>query len=544
MKKVLAVFLSIVMILALSAAAFADSEPVRAVFVETTGGKVQGYRYDGIDNYLGIQYGTAERFQAPQPYIWGDMVRVCNVEGEVAPQTTIDTATRDMFNCFPNKLLQVQSEKLCLQLNVWTPDSSSASARPVVVWLHGGGWSTGSSTQFNMYLGEALAKKEDVVFVSINHRLNCLGYLDVSAYGGEEYQNSGNAGVLDMVLALQWVQDNIANFGGDPSNVTIVGQSGGGAKVLTLMSMPSAQGLFHKAVDLSGGFSTGRAKDAAEADTANVVEVLGLTGASNEEILDKLTTMSYEELMTACTEAKVNYGCVIDGVLVPNNDYEVLSKDIPMITSNVLGEFSTNYANVPYSFSEENYTRQILDQQTDEMVMDSVVAKWGEEYGPQILDAFKEAYPTHNPAEVIYLNDRLLVGMVNTLPAAQRMAEAGGKVYNCVAAYSYPMYGGIVPVHTASDVPFWFANVDDIPEFVAGDEANAHKVNDVMSAALAAFARTGDPSTDTLAWEAYTPENGATMVFDAESELKYHHDQKLFELIEAAPVLQAGFSPF
>jgi hypothetical protein len=182
MKKILALLLSVVMILMVSAVAFADSEPVKAVFVETTGGKVQGYRYDGIDNFLGIQYGTAERFQAPQAYSWGDMVRVCNVEGEVAPQMTIDTATRDLFNCFPNKLLQVQSEKLCLQLNVWTPESSTASARPVVVWLHGGGWSTGSSTQFNMYLGEALAKKEDVVFVSINHRLNCLGYLDVSAF--------------------------------------------------------------------------------------------------------------------------------------------------------------------------------------------------------------------------------------------------------------------------------------------------------------------------------------------------------------------------
>ena len=368
----------------------------------------------------------------------------------------------------------------------------------------------------------------------------------VSAYGGEEYKHSGNAGVQDLVLALEWVRDNIANFGGDPANVTIVGQSGGGAKVMTLMSMPSAKGLFHKAVDLSGGFNpTSRTTESAQADTAKVVEALGLQDASNEEIMAALTGMSYEELMTACTQVgMMSYGSVIDGDLLPDVNYEVTSNDIPFLTSNVLGEFSTNYANVPYSFSEENYTRQLLDQQTDEMVMESVVAKWGEEYGPKILDAFKEAYPTHNPAEVIYLNDRLLVGMVNTLPAAQRMTEAGGTVYNCVAAYSYPMYGGIVPIHTASDVPFWFANVDDIPEMVAGDEENARKVNDAMSGALAAFARTGDPSTEALAWEAYSPETGATMVFDAESQVKYNHDKALFELIEAAPQLQAGFSPF
>ena len=545
MKKLLVAFLSLCLILASVCGAFADSEPVKATFVETTGGKVQGYRYNGIDNYLGIQYGIAARFQAPEAYSWGDMVRVCNVEGEVCPQSTLETAARDLFNCFPNKLQQIENEELCLQLNVWTPESSTESARPVIVWLHGGGWVSGSSTMFNMYLGEALAKKEDIVFVSVNHRLNCLGYLDVSAYGGEEYKYSGNVGVLDLVLALQWVQDNIANFGGDPSNVTIVGQSGGGAKVLTLMSMPSAAGLFHKAVDLSGGFApTGRTTESAQADTAKVVEVLGLTDASNEEILEALTTMGYEALYTACNAAGINYGSVIDGDLLPNVDYEVTSKDVPLLTSNVLGEFSTNYANVPYSFSEENYTRQILDQQTEEMVLESVVAKWGEEYGPKILDAFKEAYPTHNPAEVIYLNDRLLVGLVYTLPAAQRMAAAGGTVYNCVAAYSYPMYGGIVPIHTASDVPFWFANVDDIPEFVAGDEENARKVNDAMSAALAAFARTGDPSTEALAWEQYSPETGATMVFDAESELKYNHDKALFELIEEAPQLQAGFNPF
>ena len=314
---------------------------------------------------------------------------------------------------------------------------------------------------------------------------------------------------------------------------------------MTLMSMPSAKGLFSKAVNLSGGFApTTRTTESAQAETAAVVEALGLKDASNEEIMDKLTTLSYEELYAACTEAGVSYGSVIDGNLLPNGNYEETSKDIPFMTSNVLGEFSTNYANVPYSGTEENYTSLILSEQTEEQIEEAVIAKWGDEYGPKILQAFKEAYPTHNPAEVIYLNDRLFEGMVNTLPAAKKMAEAGGTVYNCVVAYTYPMYGGIVAIHTASDVPFWFANVEDIPEFVAGDEENAQNVNDAMSSALAAFARTGNPSTEELEWEAYSPENGATMVFDSQSELKYHHDKELFELIEAAPQLESGFSPF
>lgn len=541
MKRLMVIVLTLALLMSIGGNAFAG-EAVRAVFADTTGGKVQGYRYDGIDNYLGIQYGTAERFQAPEPYSW-ENVRVCNVEGEVAPQNTIDTATRDLFNCFPNKLLQVQSEKLCLQLNVWTPETGSEPSRPVVVWIHGGGWSTGSSTQFNMYLGESLAKKEDVVFVSVNHRLNCLGYLDVSAYGGDEYKYSGNAGVLDLVLALEWVRDNIATFGGDPGNVTIVGQSGGGAKVMTLMSMPSARGLFHKAVNLSGGFdATSRTTESAQADTAKVVEQLGLSGSTNEEIMTALLGMSYEELYAACSAANVPYASVIDGDLLPNGEYEVAG--IPVMCSNVLGEFSTNYANVPYSFTEENYNALNFENQTEESVLGSCIAKWGDEYGPKILEAFKEAYPTHNVAEVTYLNDRRLVGSVNTLPMAQRITEAGGTVYNCVAAYTYPMYGGIVAIHTASDVPFWFANVDDMKEFVAGDEEGAQAVNDAMSAALGAFARNGDPSTESLPWEAYTPDTGATMVFDVQSELKYDHDKELFELIEAAPQLQAGFSPF
>lgn len=539
MKKQLSLILAMLLAVMTLGTAYASDDPVVATFVETTGGKVQGYRYDEIDYYFAIQYATAERFQDPVPFSWDD-VRVCNVMGEVCPQNTIATATRDMFNSFEYNLLQTQSEKLCLQLNVWTPESNANDARPVVVWLHGGGFSSGSSTQFNFYLGESFAKSQDCVFVSINHRLNALGYLDVSAYGGEEYANSGNVGMQDIVLALQWVQNNIASFGGDASNVTIIGQSGGGSKVTTLMSMPSAQGLFHKAVALSGGsVQINRTTESAQADTAKVVEALGMAASSNEEIIQALTTMSYEELYAACSEVRINYGPVVDGNLIPTGNYEI-SKDIPFIASNVLGEFSTNYAEVvPFSFTEENYYAKQINDMTEEQVLAAYVAKYGEEFGPRIMAAFQEAYPTHKAAEGLYLNIRRSPAGMTAIPLVNAMVSYGGTTYNSVQAYSYAMYGTIVAIHTASDIPFWFDNVADIPQFVAGDTANAEKVGKAMSGALGAFARTGNPSTEALAWEAYTPEKGACMVFDSESLLKYNHDVELFELINEANAAKA-----
>lgn len=541
MRKRIAIFaLSLLLVFAFSA--IAADQAVYATFVQTTGGKVQGYHYDGVDHYFAIQYGVAERFKDPQPYQW-ENVRVCNVMGEVCPQNTIRTASRDMFNSFGYNLLQTQSEELCLQLNVWTPESNTAKSRPVIVWLHGGGYSTGSSTQFNFYLGETFAKEQDCVFVSVNHRLNCLGFLDVSAIGGEEYDHSGNAGMQDIVLSLEWVKDNIAQFGGDPRNVTIVGQSGGAGKVTTLMSMPVARGLFHKAVAISGGaVQIRRTSEIAQAETAKVVEALNLAGRPDSEILSAMLELSYEELYSACEEAGISraYGPVVDGDLIPTGNYE-MSSNIPLLASNVLGEFSTNYAEVvPFSMTEENHKNKLIELMPQEDVLEAYNEKYGEEYGKRVMDAFLEAYPGHYAAEGLYVNNRRPAAQagpmpsMTALPLLDAMFSYGGRGFNSVEAYSYPMYGTIVAIHTASSIPFWFGNVEDIPEFVAGDQENAQRVNDDMSRALGAFARNGDPSTEELPWEAYTPENGACMVFDTQSEVKYHHDAELFDLINQA----------
>ena len=216
---------------------------------QTANGKVAGYIQDGVTIFKGIPYAKANRFEAPVQADSWEGIRSCRQYGPVSPQGARSGWANDEIAFAFNWNDGVQGED-CLRLNVWTPALDSRK-RPVMVWLHGGGYSAGSGQELPSYDGTSLAFAEDVVVVSINHRLNVLGFLDLSAYG-EKYAKSANAGLLDIVASLKWVRDNIAAFGGDPSNVTIFGQSGGGGKVTTLLATPCAKGLFHKAIVQSG----------------------------------------------------------------------------------------------------------------------------------------------------------------------------------------------------------------------------------------------------------------------------------------------------
>jgi len=216
----------------------------------TENGKVRGYISDDIFTYKGIPYGQAERFgTATQPAPW-EGIRSSMAYGPVAPLLSPTTSVQDEGEFVFDHDWGYTSED-CLVLNVWSPGIEDGKKRPVLFWIHGGGFTSGSSQELPSYDGENLARSGDVVVVSINHRLNVLGFLDLSAYG-DEFATSANNSIVDMKLALEWVQQNIENFGGDPGNVTIFGQSGGGAKVNTLMAMPGAKGLFHKAINMSG----------------------------------------------------------------------------------------------------------------------------------------------------------------------------------------------------------------------------------------------------------------------------------------------------
>lgn len=404
-----------------------------------------------------------------------------------------------------------ENEDLMLNLNVFTTNLNKSEAlKPVIFWIHGGGFDTGSSMEKSFYEGANLAKYGDVVFVSINHRLNVLGYLDLSAYG-EEYAHSGNVGQADQVKALEWVRDNIASFGGDPNNVTIVGQSGGGSKVTALMSMPSAKGLFHKAVALSGGAAEiETTHEQARATAAKVLEELNITAENIKDI----ETVDYMTLKAAASAAGFSAGPVVDEGYM-NATFEI-SKDIPLLMGNVFAEMSTNFVGQEqtglwtYESIQANYLPNISREEAIERLARD--HSDDEEHAEKIMAKFEELFPGHLPGEVLFMNNPLT--FMNTYPVSAAMVGYGGTAYRYLQAASYPFFGGTTAIHTAGDIPLIFHNVDMIPGWVNGKTAQFKAISDQMATALCNFARTGNPTDAGLEWTKWTPDNNAVMIFD------------------------------
>ncbi len=495
-----------------------------AVFTQTTGGAVMGYSVDGIDQYYGIPYATADRFMAPEAASWNG-IKVCWAYGEVCPQWG-EVAEQDPFNFMHNQKLMIENEAKCLNLNVLTKGvSEDGELKPVFVWFHGGGWTTGSSYQQDLYDGINLVELGDVVFVSINHRLNALGFLDLSAYG-EEYKDSANVGVMDMVLALEWVRDNAEAFGGDPNNVTIAGQSGGGSKVTTLMGLPSAQGLFHKAVAMSGGSAAvTRTHEQAQAETEKVLAELGITA----ENIDDIKTIDYDDLYAAYNAAGYRAGPVLDDEFYPTGTMELSAQaGIPLLTTSVLGEFSTNIGgmiygtpNFPVAMAEFIFNAEFVPSSWDEDATMKMLEKSFGDKAADVKAAFEAAYPGHPVGEVLFMNKR-----ADSLATGYN--AVGGTAYQSIQAWSYPMFGGVVPIHTAGDVPLWFYNLDLIRHFIAGYEDVAEDVSMNMVNTLISLCYEGTPG-----WEAWDAETDAIMVFDEVSEVRYHHEDTLLELLRS-----------
>lgn len=264
---------------------------------QTESGKVGGFLQDGIYIYKGIPYAKAERFMPPQPADKWEGVRSSRMFGPTCPQAVRMGWGADE-HAFAFHWDDGYPGEDCLRVNIWTPGTNDGKKRPVMVWLHGGGYAAGSGQELPSYDGFNLAKKGDAVVVTLNHRLNVLGFLDLSAYG-DKYAKSGNAGLLDLVAALQWVNKNIAAFGGDAQNVTIFGQSGGGGKVSTLLATPSAKGLYHKAIVQSGSMLRTMDAKYSRRIGAAVMDELGLKASQ----IDELQKMPYERLLAAGEKA-------------------------------------------------------------------------------------------------------------------------------------------------------------------------------------------------------------------------------------------------
>jgi para-nitrobenzyl esterase len=503
-----------------------NSNATEPAFATVGGGKLMGAKVGGVYEFKGIPYATAARYQEPQATTWPD-VRKALAFGEVCPNGATTVNVHEFVTESNHDL--VENEATCLNLNVWSTALQPRKAKPVIVWLHGGGFSNGSSAELPYYDGANLAEDEDVVFVSVNHRLNVLGYLDLSAYGAE-YANTGNLGQLDLVASLKWVQQNISQFGGDPKNVTIVGQSGGAGKVMTLLGMPSAQGLFHKAYALSGG-SSGTPQATAQAATTRLFQTLGIT------TVEELKALPYSTIQKAAATARVNTGPVIDGNVYPaatitNGKFTDLAKNVPLVVSNTFAEVCGNSVGLTSWSTSVNplkdvYRPDVSKQRVDELL----TAKFGAAKTAVVAE-FKRAYPKHELFDLLFFMANCGPNRVPTVTA--KAAQGGAPVYSAVYAMNLPWFGGVVSVHTGGDLPFVLDNPDTIPHLIAGGEKDAYRLADSASGALGRFAHTGDPSQPGLKWPAYNADSRWTMVYDTQSAaVKGGGDEQLIALITA-----------
>lgn len=503
---------------------------------DTESGKVRGFIQNNIYTYKGIPYAKADRFMPAVKVEPWEGVRSSTMYGPVAPLMTPTTQVQDESEFVFDHDWGYTSED-CLRLNVWTPSIDDGKKRPVLFWIHGGGFTAGSSQELPSYHGENLSKKGDVVVVSINHRLNILGFLDLSAYG-DKYKETANNSMLDIVAALDWVKSNISNFGGDPGNVTIFGQSGGGAKVNTLMAMPRAEGLFHKAINQSGSFRSNLSKkETTRAIAAEVLNQLSLTA----DQVDSLQTVPFDELSKAGSAALrvvaermrkegnapegfgLSWGPSLDGTILPHDlmsdEAFELSKGIPLMLGTTKNEFTPFVNGRFFNASEEQVMAHIKETYKDRA--DDYVA------------AVRKAYPEDTrPSDLLDIDNTFRPGAV--FQANKKSAlQNGAAVYMFMFTWQSPVFDGKYKALHCMELPFVFDNVERARQMTGGGQG-AHELADKMSNAWLNFAKTGNPNHNGLPqWPKYDSKGTPTMFFDNTCEVKPQHDKEFLDLMSS-----------
>ncbi|MBQ9048039.1 MAG: carboxylesterase/lipase family protein [Solobacterium sp.] len=489
--------------------------------VNTDKGKLRGFLSDGIFTFYGVRYARAERFHQPEEIPSWEGIQDAQAYGYISPILANPRPTSELripHGFWPD------SEN-CQYLNIWTKSIDENAKKPVIVWYHGGGYANGSSIEQICYDGHSLADHEDVVVVTVNHRLNVFGYLDLSDFG-PEYENSGNAGFADLVYSLKWVQKNIAGFGGDPDNVTIMGQSGGGGKVNTLGQIPEAAGLFHKAILLSGGMGGIRF-------SANPCPPKYLA----EKIMEECGVSTVQELEKVPTRLFIR-GVNLAGKKIEAEGYTVFWG--PKVNNYYLGNpaevgFSEYFRTVPtlggtvFSDLVRAKFDKDKDEYTDEEARALVAEKYGEENADAVIAEYKKVYPDKLVAEIPELDVNVRTGARNYL--LQKAKESSAPVYNMLLTLDFD-YEGSTPAWHCADLPLIFRNVDMIPLYRGMGEVT-DKLQKQMSGAIAQFARTGDPNVECLPkWAPVTPDAFNTMVLDRECKCVTDFDTKLCEEIQ------------
>ena len=469
-------------------------------------GRVRGLERNGIHQFFSVPYGAdaggQNRFMPPQaPAQWrgiNDHFQIkytaWNEPGAVEPAPVVTALNR-----------QMPKSEDCLSVNVFTPALDN-KPRPVMVWMHGGGFRTGSGN-YLLYDGTNLAKKEDVVVVAVNHRLNLYGFLHLADLGGEKWAQSTNVGLQDLVATLQWVQDNIENFGGDPDRVTIFGQSGGGGKTTSVMAMPSAEGLFHRCIAQSGYAFRGQNASQATEQAERFIAKLGI----RPNQLDRLQEIDVQQIQDAFySEPRMpgfGMGPVIDGNILPRNQWVPTAPSYSANVPIMIGSTETEDGWIgppPYEMDESDMVEQFTSR----------IANGDADEGRDLVDLYRRTYPDRRNRMLWLTADsdntrRWSAQQISRLKAEQGSAPA----YLYFFDWWSPVHNDRMGSYHTLDIPFVFYNMDIGASMTGSDQAR-YALAHTMSAAWAAFARTGDPNhADMPTWPEFNADDYPTMMF-------------------------------
>jgi len=497
--------------------------------VQTASGRVRGVVKFGVNQFWGVPYAAStagpNRFMPPVKTAPWTGVRDCFAVGHRAPQD----ADGPISEVFALDRQEPMGED-CLNINVFTP--GLGGNRPVMVWLHGGGFAGGSGNWI-LYEGTNLARKEDVVVVAVTHRLNLFGFLYLADLGGgERWANSSNVGMQDVVAALAWIKENIAAFGGNPSNVTTFGQSGGGSKVTTLMAMPSAKGLMHRAIAMSGAQVRGATRENA---TRAAEQFLGKLGLKPTQ-LDRLQQLTWQQLQEAFfAEPRIQGlagGPVVDGRSLPRDqwspDAPAVSADVPLMMSSTETEDAWNDPPPPLQMPEDDMMTRVRR-----------IARNDDTKARELVALYRKTHPGISTTDVYLIMNadntrRANAQLLSELKTAQGKAPAYLYFFN----WRSPVHKGQMKAYHTLDIPFAFYNIDQAASMTGAMQeryALAHK----MSAAFAAFARTGNPNhADLPMWPAFTAKTYPTMVFG--NECKVVNDPNREERLALKAIRELG----
>jgi len=486
-----------------------------APIVETAAGKIRG-SFDGrVLAFKGVPYGASTagnlRFLPPaKPQGWTGVrdslelgLRAPQLPANLVPEFGVMDRTGPMGED-------------CLSVNIWTQGLKDGHKRPVMVWLHGGGFSTGSAN-FTVYDGANLAAKHDVVLVGVNHRLNIFGFLYLADLGGEKFAQASNAGMLDIVAALEWVRDNIANFGGDPNNVTIFGQSGGGGKVSTLLGMPAAKGLFHRAIAQSGSEVRGVSRSDATESAEMLVKKLGL----DKSRLDELQKVPLQQLLDVTAVPRgapasagnpaLRLTPVVDGSSLPAHPFDPVATSISAGIPLMIGSTETEVTWNPNTNYDPLDNAALRDRVKQSLRVD-------QEAADRVINVYRKNRPKVSNLDLyLILASDASNFRTGTDTEAERKAALGkAPVYKYYFQWYSPVREGKLRSMHTMDIPFVFENVE-IAKTEIGEGPDLHPLAEKMSGAWVAFARTGSPNHKGLPnWAAFTPNQRATMIFNKE----------------------------